>query len=70
MEEDYKHPDIPHSTGRAIELDLYIEELKLAAEYQGEHHYKPLYWTGVDYAAQKRRDEEKRKGCREVKFLC
>ena len=66
MEEDYKHPDLIHSSGHNIELDVYIEALKLAAEYQGEQHYKPIYWTGLDFAQLQTRDEEKRRACKEV----
>jgi hypothetical protein len=38
----------------------------LAVEYQGEQHYKPVHWTGIDFEAQQRRDAEKRKACKEV----
>ena len=66
MEEDYKHPKMFHSTGRHVELDVYIESLKLAFEYQGEQHYRPIYGMGTNYEGQQRRDEEKREACIQV----
>ena len=66
VEEDYIHPKLKHSTGHLMELDVFIESLKLAFEYQGKHHYKPLYWTGADLAAQLTRDAEKRIACGQV----
>ena len=29
-----------------IRFDLYIEELNLAIEYDGEPHFKPVDWAG------------------------
>ena len=50
-----------------MELDIYIDALQLALEYQGEQHYKPIYhWSGTDFATQQIRDEEKRKACNQV----
>ena len=67
MEEDYKHPKMIHSSGFLIELDVYIEDLKLGVEYQGEQHYKSLYfWPGTDFETQRIRDEEKRRACKQV----
>jgi hypothetical protein len=45
----YEFPSIrPHwlkneETGRNLELDGYCAELNIAFEYQGPHHYKPIY---------------------------
>lgn len=61
------HPKMTHSSGSQIELDVYIEELKLALEYQGQQHYRAAYWTGTDFEAQRTRDEEKRRACELVK---
>ena len=66
MEEEYTHPELTYSTGSKVELDIYIEDLKLAIEYQGEQHYKPNYWSSAELAAQRNRDEEKRKACKQV----
>ena len=49
-----------------MELDVYIEELKLASEYQGEQHYKALYVIGADFETLRIRDEEKRRASKQV----
>lgn len=54
-----------HSTGLPIELDVYVESLKLAVEYQGEQHYKAIHWSS-DFVTQQIRDEEKRRACKQV----
>ena len=66
MEEDYRHPELKHNPGHYMEFDVYIEALKLAIEYQGEHHYKPVYHLSIDFAQQQMRDEEKKRACKEV----
>ena len=65
MVEDYSHPVMIHSTGEHLELDVFIEELKLVFEFQGKQHYSPVYWRS-DVEAQKRRDKEKRGICLQV----
>lgn len=58
-------------TKRALELDWYCEELKLAVEYQGEQHYKPVAkFHGADekvaekkFAEQRARDLLKQANC-------
>jgi len=55
-----------HSSGQKIELDIYIDEIKLAFEYQGEQHYQPLYWMQGDYEARQAKDREKRETCKQV----
>mmetsp|Transcript_20022 Transcript_20022/g.22278 ORF Transcript_20022/g.22278 Transcript_20022/m.22278 type:complete len:688 (-) Transcript_20022:161-2224(-) len=37
--EDYQDPDIKYDDDLPVEFDIYIPELKLALEYQGEHHF-------------------------------
>lgn len=51
-------------------FDLYIEELNLAIEYDGEPHFKPIDWAnkGIDWAIQnlelvEYRDKAKEKAC-------
>lgn len=48
-----------------MELDVYIPELHLAIEYQGEQHYKTLYFSG-DQSQQRKRDEEKWNACKKA----
>lgn len=55
-----------HSSGFKMELDVYVESLKLAFEYQGEQHYRPLYWMDTKFEEQQKRDEEKRVACKQV----
>ena len=52
------------STGRPMELDIYLPKEKLAFEYQGEAHYMDIYALGNRWR-QKQRDEEKRQICLE-----
>ena len=49
-----------------MELDVYPELLKLAFEYQGEQHYRPIIGMGGNFEQQQRRDEEKRRACKQV----
>lgn len=47
------------------ELDIFVPSLKLAIEYQGEQHFKPVdAWGGKDALKEgRRRDAEKRRKC-------
>lgn len=63
--EEYKHLDVVHSTGLPMELDVYVEDLKLAFEYQGSQHHKPVHWMG-NHETQKILDVEKQKACEKV----
>ena len=53
------------SSGQALELDVYLPELQLAAEYQGQHHYLPVY-SVEDFLTMKQRDKEKQEACKRV----
>lgn len=64
--EDYKHLKMMHSTGQPVELDVFVEELKLGFEFQGPQHYKPMYGMNIDLEAQKNSDKEKRELCKQV----
>lgn len=64
--EDYKHPELIHSSGRKMELDIYIKSLKLAVEYQGEQHYRPIDLWAPNFPQQQIIDEEKKRVCKEV----
>jgi hypothetical protein len=52
------------ATGQVMEFDCYNEELKLAAEHNGEHHYvypNKFHKTEKEFLAQRGRDEHKRR---------
>ena len=61
--EDHKHS----ADGGYLELDIYVPELLLGLEYQGEQHFKPIHYFG-EYETQQLRDEEKRQACKQVLF--
>jgi hypothetical protein len=64
--EDYKHPQLFHNvTGRNMELDIYIPDLSLAFEYQGEQHFKNIYPL-VDQQVHIQRDKDKQDACKKV----
>ena len=50
-----------------MELDIYLPELQIAFEYQGEQHYFPSYWNS-NPNFQKKKDEEKYLACKQVCF--
>jgi hypothetical protein len=58
--------------GNYLELDGYCEELKIAFEHQGEHHYKTLKHHRDEYKTIQKRDSYKAKLCAEnnVKLIC
>jgi hypothetical protein len=47
------------------ELDIFVPSLKLAIEYQGEQHFKPIdAWGGEDALLRgQQRDDEKKQKC-------
>jgi len=38
--EDFKNTEISKKAGLSVEIDIFIPELKLGFEYQGEHHFE------------------------------
>ncbi|MDG6220747.1 MAG: hypothetical protein QCI38_04780, partial [Candidatus Thermoplasmatota archaeon] len=58
-------------TGYKMELDGYCKELNLAFEYQGEQHYFCPRWydKGLKYEAMQKRDEAKKRICKEKGVL-
>jgi len=54
-----------NTTGRSLELDGYCEELSLAFEHQGGHHYREVaHYATHSLAEIKKRDARKRRLCR------
>lgn len=55
---------------RRLEIDIFIPELKLGIEYQGEQHYKPVKQFGGKRALnrQKVRDELKQELCQQAGY--
>ncbi|MBK8353740.1 MAG: hypothetical protein IPL21_19445 [Saprospirales bacterium] len=51
---------------QGLELDIYIEEIKVAIEYQGIQHFQPVkHWGGEEaFQKQKMRDKKKKKLCK------
>lgn len=47
-----------------MELDLYWPELNIAAEFQGDQHYVPVYGTS-NLCSQRARDKQKKQICRQ-----
>ena len=60
--EDYLHPKLKFQSGRPMQLDLFLPDLSIALEYQGQHHYRNIFKSSVWNSFQ--RDEEKRSTCR------
>ena len=69
MLEDYQHPELMHSSKHAMQLDIYIKPLKLAIEYQGEQHYRPIGHWKPNFSQQQTKDAEKKRACKEVMAL-
>src|SRR5690349_19831418 len=61
--EDYEHPELFFSSGRRMQLDVYIPNEQLALEYQGEQHFYDAYNIGPQWNYQQR-DQEKRLACK------
>jgi hypothetical protein len=62
---------------QGLEIDIFVPELKLAIEYQGEQHYKAIeHWGGKDGLEQRQRNDRiklqlcKENGYNLVEFSC
>jgi hypothetical protein len=67
MKQNFRHPELKPTDGsRNFELDLFFPKLKLAFEYQGEHHYSRLNGLVTDLKRRQERDEEKKQKCNEI----
>jgi hypothetical protein len=73
--EDYFHPDLAWGNqNRPIQLDIWVDGLKLAMEYQGEQHYYNLrvFGPGASLSDINKRDEAKKQLCikNEIVLVC
>jgi hypothetical protein len=62
---NYKHPEIMFATNARMELDIFLPSMALAFEYHGEQHFGWHFFFGSP-KAQKERDAEKHKACKEL----
>jgi hypothetical protein len=67
--QNYKHPNMFHQLSNA-NMDIFIFDMNLAFEYQGEQHFQPIYFG--NFNRQLERDEEKKKLCKEnsITLIC
>jgi hypothetical protein len=49
-------------SGAIVELDIYLPQIKLAFEYQGEQHFYDIHFLGSKWS-QQQRDNEKKQLC-------
>jgi hypothetical protein len=61
---DIHAKDLLYSSGRAAQLDVYIFNLALAFEYQGEQHYGISPYRRMNTERLQDRDEEKKLLCK------
>jgi len=54
-------------SGKGIELDVFVNDIHLALEYQGEQHYRNIYPFG-ELKVISERDKHKREACKKVKI--
>ena len=64
MCEDYSHNGMYFSSGKQMQLDIFVLDHKLGLEYQGEQHYWDVFALGPKWRYSER-DEEKRVACKE-----
>lgn len=63
---NYRHPELFHSQGMPMELDVFCPQYNIAFEYQGGEHYHSFYHGALP--SQLRRDSEKRTACEHKKI--
>lgn len=69
--EQYKIPNISlFCTNKNIYIDFYIPSLKIAIEFNGKQHYRPIKWFGGDekFEHQQWRDDSLRQYCKEYEL--
>jgi len=64
VHEDYIHQHLYFKSGQNIQFDVFLEQEKLAFEYQGEQHFRDIYALGSPQWKYVERDEEKRVECK------
>ena len=66
--EDYENSNLIHKTGWNVQFDVFLPDLNLAIEYNGQHHYEELPTFGP-FELMKDRDEEKKRICKENNII-
>jgi len=67
VKEDFYHPHVLHSdTTNPVELDVYVPELGIALEFQGEQHYINIEPFGMKSGAIRAKDVAKYNKCKNV----
>jgi hypothetical protein len=56
---NHKHKKLKFTSGRCIELDIYLPEKNIAIEYQGEQHFLPK-WGKQALSSARQRDKQKK----------
>jgi hypothetical protein len=64
VQEDYLHEEMKFKSGSRMQLDVFLPELGLAFEYQGQQHFFDVYTLGQQWRYLER-DEDKRLACKE-----
>ena len=63
----YKHPKMLFSSGRKMELDIFIPFFNLAFEYDGKQHHEVTSWGGEEaWRSIQERDIAKDNACKEM----
>ena len=62
VQEEYKHYGLRFDNGYLTQLDIFIPELSLAFEYQGQQHFYDIYCFS-SHSEYLRRDRQKQRAC-------